>query len=555
MKLLLHVLWWDVRGFRWPLALWCGLVAAEALAVGLQPAFIASPERYARAGLAVTLVWLAVQLGMIFLVPAIIQAHPAVGTDAFWITRPVPRRSLWAAKLILLVAVTVIVPALAQAIVMLALHLPAAAIARVAVDTMLSRGAWLGILVGVAATTENLGLFALAAGGVLAALIVMMLTLMATARGAYVPPVPRPGLPPPFDPLPLLFAQSGIAAAAFVLALAQYRTRLRRMSLPLGIGLGIAVVAMSGHLPVRWPVRVAAPDWSEGGKAAELVIPRPEMTLDRLVPPNGSERERWRFGRSQVEIRTLAPAWQAEAELLESSVRLPAGRTIEGRGSSYRARLVGPGGVESPSTAVAAEALHAAVIARPEPSYPETTPVLFARNADLDTAVGASGRYQGRFAVALTRWEAIAAVPLASGVTVQDGDYRFTIADVMTESNTVVVLARETRATSSLDRRPGRTYLYYLRNSNRREAVAGSVDSPSAAQPVLGTFHISYGQSWGFVTRGVDIAFPARWLAGGQGIRLDPDWFAGAELVVLRASAGGVIERTLDVADMKMVTR
>ena len=58
------------------------------------------------------------------MVPLVVQADPLVGTDAFWMTRPIPWRALLAAKVIPLWVFIAAVPVVAEAAAMVAYHVP-----------------------------------------------------------------------------------------------------------------------------------------------------------------------------------------------------------------------------------------------------------------------------------------------------------------------------------------------------------------------------------------------------------------------------------------------
>ena len=93
MKLLAHLVRADIRHFRWAILLWSLLIVGDAIVVANRPALSADIQVYSNVELVAGLLWWAMQIGMLFLVPLIVHADAAVGTDAFWMTRPLPSAS------------------------------------------------------------------------------------------------------------------------------------------------------------------------------------------------------------------------------------------------------------------------------------------------------------------------------------------------------------------------------------------------------------------------------------------------------------------------------
>jgi hypothetical protein len=107
MKLTWHLIWSDLRHFRWSIALWLGCLAFVFLGQERIPSVVAGVEMrdYVRLVTLLLLVGLAVAVLM-----GVIQADPADDSHAFWRTRPIAPARLIAAKLALLLGLFVGVP-------------------------------------------------------------------------------------------------------------------------------------------------------------------------------------------------------------------------------------------------------------------------------------------------------------------------------------------------------------------------------------------------------------------------------------------------------------
>ena len=93
-----HLVWHDARALRVPLAVWAGILALQVGVVAVGPMFVGSgvDRTDVNAGQGAIVMRLAMT---VILTALIIQRDTAVGTTAFWLTRPIPPIAMWAAKL------------------------------------------------------------------------------------------------------------------------------------------------------------------------------------------------------------------------------------------------------------------------------------------------------------------------------------------------------------------------------------------------------------------------------------------------------------------------
>ena len=98
---------------------------------------------------------------------------------------------------------------------------------------------------------------------------------------------------------------------------------------------------------------------------------------------------------------------------------------------------------------------------------------------------------------------------------------------------------------------------FYLRNPQRSEAVGGSVvymqHNTLLTRLLPGLSFGNSSSSNGFSATGQFIRFPPGYASSDKD-RLDIDeaWIAGAEIVVVRATAGGSVPRALEIPDFPL---
>src|SRR5437867_4305877 len=105
-----HILVKDVRRLRLPIALWLAVVVVRGWLVG--SAIGSAPGDLGAGALIEVVETVLPLLEIVFvcvLVVLAVQQDPLVGTDAFWLTRPIARRALLASKLEF-VALVVVLP-------------------------------------------------------------------------------------------------------------------------------------------------------------------------------------------------------------------------------------------------------------------------------------------------------------------------------------------------------------------------------------------------------------------------------------------------------------
>ena len=164
MKHLLHLVRADVRRFRILLALWVLVVIAETVFRAVHPTLADEPQLSMMFNLLATVLFTTRWLAMVLIVALVVQTHPLVGSDAFWMTRPISWRVLLTSKLVLLVTTLVAVPTVAELALMVASQVPIAEALPIVLQLILFQCLWLFIFMALSSVTRNLARLAVVAG-------------------------------------------------------------------------------------------------------------------------------------------------------------------------------------------------------------------------------------------------------------------------------------------------------------------------------------------------------------------------------------------------------
>lgn len=563
MRLIGHLVRSDVRQFRWLILGWLLLVTAAAVLTVSRPGF-SDVRVYANVSMILGLLWSARQLAMLLIVPLVIQAHPAVGTDAFWMTRPIPPAALFASKALVLVTLLIVVSFAVDVAALLWIQVPLRQALFVATDSAITSGAWTGVLIAGAVVTLNLPRFALLCGAAFLSLMVLFTGLLMVARPDDVTETTTlvvggsaQALPPPQDPTSALLLLAGITVAGLVVAALQYRTRRRLASVPIGVGIIALLVFGLPHWPFPW-LRVPSnlPEWAHDAGRVQLHMPSPAIEMFAMQGWMDGGRT-LRTGSTLVTVSGLEPGWLPRLVLRDASVTLDNGTTLtsRGRGSESSPQIDGSPG--NPARVVARQALGVGQVLLSAPPTSNLSMTLSLPADAIDPLMPASAVYRGQFAVHLVHWEVAAALPLRSGSVFHDVTYRFAIEQVTRGPGTqLVIRAREWRANSSFDRAPAIAYGFYIRDAQHAHAIAGN-----ASEPFGGMDGISFGLPFtatsshdSSVVHTSFVSFPPY---GPQqdDETWDPAWYANAELVIVRMTESGAVPRTLEVPRASIVAK
>jgi hypothetical protein len=551
MKLFWHLLRTDLRRFRLMIGAWIAIAVAGVVLYAASPGMAGDMRLFGTVQTTAGLLWLARQILTIALVPFIVHAHPAVGSTAFWMTRPITPRLLLASKVLLIFGVTVGVPVAGDLALAIALHVPARETFLAAVQVGLANGLWVALLMTLAVLTRTFAQFALASGiAVAAAALGSMLVGLVATLWVHSPQVRTNYV---FDPLvPVLTALILIAFLAATWAV-QYIRRRRVESIPVGAaGLCLAVGFATMARPPLVATHIEPPAW----------VANATLQLPADAPTWGSQSRGaswWRGDtkapailRARLVIPELPAGWFARAALSEASAAVD-GRTFTCEGPLYTAAIaLSRGGlpVSAAEQVALREALDVDRMLNLRTYGAEHAVLFVTPEADVARLASRRGTYRGRFRMDLMHVEAVAALPLVRGATFKAGAYRLTIDDVQLDGP-LTIRVRQSNAATMFPRSGHPSYAFHLRNRRHGEALGGYTLSQRARflfPPVAGIVEMANATP-GVTISADSLTFRGSFSQAELSSFLTPAWLEDAELVVVRTTNAGTVERLLQIDD------
>lgn len=552
MSLIVHLVQWDVRRFRILLSLWLTLVAASAVLEGAWPGMAVAMAARQTMGISGNLLAIAEVLFSVVFIALVVQEHPLVGTTAFWMTRPFPPRILLASKVVLLSGAVVVAPVAAEVMLMIVYDVPARQIAGVAVQTTVFWALWLSIVMVFAALTANIAKFALAVGGVIISIIVSIITIIAITldRAGDGPPIPT--AEGAYDPTPGIVSTLVLMSAAMVVLAVLYRTRAR----PRAIAIGIAGVVVANGVSGVWPWPWLAPQIQTPAWAVEPSVLQLSMTPADIVVRDaqhfGDSPSEWKVARAQIHVIGSPPGWSAMAGLRETSIRVSGREPVTTRVRAQDAKVVQQNDVIGRLLAVNR-------VVEFDSERPESVLVLVAKSSDLRQLAAARAGYAGRFNVSLMRHDIETVLPFRTRAAVRMGAHQFALDRITRHTSRITALARESGSRSVFDRQPRSWVSYYLRNPSTSEAVRGSHRELRNDATLLRLLPYTVGvstdesESAGFRALALELNFPTAY-GEQRPIVFDATWLERSELVIVRSTDAGTVERRVAIADFPIVT-
>jgi hypothetical protein len=553
MTQLFHLVRADLRRFWVLLATWVLVVAADTVLRGVRPALATDPRLVSAFDLLAAVLFLARWLGWLVIVPLVVQTHALVGSDAFWMTRPIPWRALFGSKVVLLWTTCVAVAVVCEAALMLALRMPVSAIAPVTLQTVLLQSLFLFILMALSTTTRNLAGFALVSGGLLVAFVLVIYAVIAVMmrnmpEGPQVTAVTGRAVAGPTAAVVFVLL---LIIAAIVQLVLQYRTRSTRLS----VGAGVAGIAAAFLIAALWPSHerpLPLPEWA-GRESSLRLIAESRRGEFRPVDDGASFGgwQRWHMGNIRLSVSGVEPGWLATARLRDATVEFDDGSTLATAGNGYSTPLPVASVDEYSPLFVMRQALGASRLFGGSPSPPAdaTMPAIVLTQADFRTHSGSTATYRGHFLVDLDHVEIAATLPLQPGAEFRDRWRRVVVDRVALQGRAASIRLRQFTASSMFDASAFSPVLsFYLRNRATSEAVAGSTYAPMSIG--LGTpylFGVHSVHVTGFSATREFIRFPDYYGATEQGFEISSEWLSQAELAVVRTAPAGAVTITLEV--------
>ena len=555
-----HLLRTDVRHFKWLLAGWVLVQAMSAVYRGMAP--FVTDDRRAAALVAVLgfVLTLARWLGLAAMVPLLLQTHPATGSDAFWLTRPIPWRSLLLSKMVLIGALFVVMPGMFEAILMAVFRVPLRDILVISAQGMVLLAVVVALLMALAALTRNLARFALVAGGLLLVLgmlanVGLIVAMRMIPSGPEIHEVgPRvAGGSSLGEAIPLI----GLMAALAALIAVQYRSR----STPAAVSTGVLGIVLAVAVLFLWPSSdhvLAAPSWADRNAAPTVVVHAPKIEFTRLEQWLPSEMPiEWATGAVHVRLAGMERSWLGSLRLAESHVQFEDGARLTTAGNGYGNTASVVGGYDLPDDRATRDVLDVSRLwpIRVDPrEVVSQVPAIVLREADFRQRLGGAATYHGRFIVDLDQLQVAGILPLQPGAEFQDKGYRITIEGAMVRGARAQVRVRWI----ATDPGAYRSVQSYLRNQRTSEAIRGYApanDMQSFGFGMLALAGVSAvsSESAGFDVRREMIEFSGFGQSSQDGLEITADWLAQAELVVVSRVSAGSVSRTIDIPRAEIV--
>lgn len=573
MNLLLHIFKTDVRRVAPSLLAWTVLTIAATVLEGYAPRAEAAGTLPAPGLLILVgaMLWLARMLTAVVLIVSIVQGHALAGTTAFWLTRPVPRATLFAAKLLLVALTVVLVPALCEWVLMASYAVPARDMVAVILEWAAIRVILASLVMVVAALTRTFSQFALAMAISNATIALLVLGGFAAAQ-TRTRPVAYVGLLSSEEALQIeshLGDQTGAVVAWLLIVAAASAAlwimfRARRRGMAAGVAMAGMILAVTVGVLWPWPLLHATPRVPAWAASDGLFLEAPSQQVWFLGPNFVSPGEGgWQTAVAQVFVRGLSPGWFATARLLDGELQYD-GQTLRSGPSPGSTSL--PSAAELPSSHRAAvqHALGLSLRGEPWRRSSATAPILFFPTTEAPLS-RTRGSYQGRFAVSLYRVEVATSLSwqdVSDGAVFQDGPYRVAIRTVEMRERGPLVTAVVSNGRSIFHRHPQPQYSFYLRHRQTGEAVEGQISRGLSRLVLPGVFIFGQygftGGHTGFFAEATDVRFVSTHGAQlssppgplGEMQWRDPEWLGSAELVILRTTLGGTVTRTVTIGNV-----
>jgi hypothetical protein len=557
MRQTLHIVRKDLRRLRWWLAAWIALLAARVLlaVIGWQAAAdggLAGQFVMEQVGGIVQLVtWLMLAL----LVARLVHEEPLAGLDWFWLTRPYDRWALMGAKLSTAALFFVVVPLIAEIIVMAAFEAGPADMFR-ASSVFLARDLrWtLGLMV-FAVLTPSLVTFALGIAGTAATLTLLMLATltftMLTFEGETAPAAAIGGA------APAVVATAGFVTIALAVIAYQYHRRRPRRAVLLGLLGAAALVATLLLTP--WPTGgsdLALPAWAADPE-------RVTVSVDRSVPPEiydepsfGPRARGTRHVYAAVTVTGVPADFRAQSVFARSRLEFSDGHMLQSGQTGGGAALVAHSAAGGPAHPLRGALGDLQVFPVFDSDRRPMTAVLSVSPEDLARYGPQPGRLTTTLIVPLQQSRAIAALPLTERIAVRSPDVRFELLRAQRRPDGCTLLLRHWRVSSLLAGHEHRQYDYVLRNAARGEAVVGTVQhgfTASSSLFLLTGMSLSATAAAGFSVQHLQVEFGRRWPGGQEEqVKMDAAWLDRADLVIVETASAGLMTRTITIEEFRM---
>ncbi|MFO7692384.1 MAG: hypothetical protein R6V57_04800 [Vicinamibacterales bacterium] len=550
MSVISHLVWHDIRALRLPLIAWVILLLAQAAVMAFGPGFI-DPEEprtairtfagfLAGARLAFT----------VLLTVLLIQRDSPVGTTAFWLTRPIRPAAMAASKALSATLLLIVPPAVVGWVLFTALGLPQNDVLGGVWQLVIEQAMIVGLSAMGAAITATIPQFAVVA----VAAVLLFGALIGQAR-LFIQQLPA---------LLLAWSASPLAKWALVtllgtVAVLVYQYSRRRVVTAAVMVIGVLVIGVLSAMTGGIPLDAVPPAPLRAG-----ILDPAAVTLDVDF---GAVRADWgstnvqqgrpaRYRSAGAVLRTSGapPAVVLQPWSIASTWHpgnAPAIQWQRRSGAAYRRSVRDTDDDGQPLESIA-RALGGVELLRPVRSEPSAfhTTLLSLPEAEVALLSSAQGPLDATVTLRAWRYRVVEAAPLAAGNSVLARLGRLTVRAVDLARDGVLVDVRSVYLRRLMwtsrdlfgSGGVGSAEHLAIRNASRKQAIL--LGAESGRQIDYSLMSALSSLQFGTGVRRMRFVIP---LADEDRVRLDDEWLAGAELVVLQPEDLGVFTRPLRV--------
>jgi hypothetical protein len=545
LRTIRHQVWTDTRGLSLYLAAWAVAMAAQATLIALGPAGLIDIRRGTPYSPDTLVVILRVIVTVVLTV-LVIHRDPAVGTTAFWRTRPVSAGTMWASKVAWMALWLVGAPAAVTIVVFAWLGLGILDAVYGGLLVAFDQTMVAGIALMAAAVTDTIAHFTVA-GFAGAAIYATVMTTLQRPLQALLPRLETTGAWTPQTVWAVLMCAGGMA----VLAIAYLTRRLAVAAVLIGIVLCSTVVAITS---VHWTWAGWMP------RPANITLAGSERISIAAVPgsirvvPVGPSGITTSNDASQMKVYDNLDVSGAPPDVMfsvlavDSILRVPEHEDIRWHGPGQTGESTGsPATADSQPFRSMRSALGGAEIVIPAGSaarLPNAALTAIARDI-FERVAAQAAVLDASVTMRAYRYKAATRMPMVPGATAHVGQSPVTVTAVERSVGGVVVTIKAAVVSG-----PRRSPLelgtsVVLCNAARRVGIYRTQARISSTWMNFGLFLDRVGTE----TRRLEF------IPGPDTVTrigLDDDWLAGAELVFLGTEELGTITKPLRITGLKL---
>ena len=538
-----HLVWHDARALRMPLLVWAGILALQIAAVAVGPVLVGpiAKETDINAGQGAIVMRLAMT---VILTALILQRDTAVGTTAFWLTRPISRVAMWASKLASITGWCLLLPSVLAWGLFVVLGLSAGSAWQAASQLLFEQVLLVAYAIIAASVTATLAHFVVTGLAGFAAAYVLTLTARAW----------RDALPYITLPWPNAILQAwslAVVGGALAVSAHQYLTRRRaRTWLLAGMCLVIAQSTLifvrnaPSFDPAVWSSRPYTPPAGIEVRLGDNVADEPitmRGSTGQLAPGRALSANVYAVSSSDTDALEPVAVRSSVATTKAPCATTTLWSESQRRGIWWVSR---PAGLDDQPYRSMRSALGVDTLSLPDSA---SVPVFQAYLAEWPVeayrvfAEKGGGILRAEVVVKAYRYRVGGTMPLRAGASYTRSDQRLTITSIERTPRGIAVTVRTTFV-SPFDVNVSQqgAVRYVLRNQARREALFSTDQQTSNTFLTLGTTR--FGPGTGLRRFEFDSQRPST----GK-IALTNEWRDAAELVVLMPVDLGTFIRSAEV--------